>query len=306
LSLLRRKKAVKKPKKANEILKFNGEDFQKSMGEQHNVQYATYHTNDFEPNRLDEFGIPKEASTFRKALETNSVAATRSICFASLPKQIYKGRKNRLVYYLTSEADEVPNPTLKKYLNYCVKYKLLPRYVLESDVKNHRYVIKLHEKLNNGMLYVYLSTIRFIQESPAFVKNIITLVDKYKMNFYFAWLVASKLNIRNSWHNFIPYNGRYGDGDGAEILSDANYKYNPKYAIALKEFVLNKGKSRPISCFDNASFKVCDTIQDMAGGTSNKHYYKTAVELLDERLNVLMDVETSADSFSEKIKSLKL
>ncbi len=113
---------------------------------------------------------------------------------------------NRVYYKIIEDSGSRPELSqLEKYkwIKICKENKLLPSYMPLSTAKTGEVVLNL-EKLTPSLLYLYLSTARNIGENPGFIKGMVYLVTKLKMNFYIAFVFLSKVFISGSGHHIIP------------------------------------------------------------------------------------------------------
>ena len=195
------------------------DDFKSSSSEVHNVCYYLY------PSKIDEvdtFGIPKKIT---KRIDKYIIKHGSLICFASLVKELVqnRGKVDRLVYLLKNSSILLTQNEIHEWLDMCIKAKALPDYMRkESDTKRNRYILKLDPDMKLSILFIQLTCIRWLQEAPRFVNNMISLVNKYHVSFYLAWLVASRMSIGNSWHNIISDCAQYGQNI-PDILKNSAY-----------------------------------------------------------------------------------
>ena len=195
------------------------DDFKCHSAENHDVCYYLYPS---KLENLDEFGIPKNIT---KRNDKYIVKHGSTICFAYLAKELARNRGNvdRFVYLLNNRSILLTQNEIHKWLDICIKAKALPDYMKEeSDTERNRYILKLDPSMKPSMLFIQVTCIRWIQETPIFVKNMIALINKYHMSFYLAWLVASRMSIGNSWHNIVSNCAQYGQSIGS-ILKDSTY-----------------------------------------------------------------------------------
>jgi len=188
-------------------MNLKAEDFASSCNESHNVCYYLY-PDDIKD--VDKFGIPNNIT---KRDDHYIIKHGSTICFAGLLGELKrnKGKINRLVYILAPKSSELTKDETVKWLNMCIKAKALPNYIKkESDVAGNRYVLKIDPSLRLSVMFIYLTCIRWLQEAPIFVRNMLKLVGKYNMNFYISWLVASRMSMGNTWHNIVIYGSEYG------------------------------------------------------------------------------------------------
>lgn len=205
-----------------------------SMASAYRVQYFTYY--DHRTRRRSSIYIPENA-----LIEFNAKYNSNTACFAGFSNEIgsyYKATNNpynkidntkkpmpnRVYYLLNPNSNGRPKPTLtEKYawLRLCKEHKLLPEYVAPTTVRKG-YVVFDISNIPPSLLYVYLNMMRVIVEYPAFVKSMVYLVNKLKMNFFAAFIYASRLFITNNGHHIINANrGYYGYNQKANKFLDA-------------------------------------------------------------------------------------
>lgn len=229
--------------------KLNANDFYSGKGETHSVNYHLYSS---KIKSLDKFDIPRGLNKVKtvngeRCYEKSIISCRKNeICFGSLLVEIGKAKTDRFVYILKKSREPQLSTNEKvKWLDICLKVGALPEYIKSSDIKTDRYVIKLDDSLPPSLLYIYLTCIRWIQECPEFVKNMIILTDKYKINFHLAWLISSLFSVRNSYHNIVPYGYTYGKGLDLIIV---NSKINVSIARGLRNFLENPTKYDERKC----------------------------------------------------------
>jgi hypothetical protein len=194
-------------------------DFECHAAESHDVCYYLYPS---KLENLDKFGIPKNIT---KRDDKYIIKHGSSICFASLSRELVqnKGNVDRFVYLLKNRSILLTQNEIHKWLDICIKAKALPDYMKEeSDTERNRYILKLDPAMKPSMLFIQVTCIRWIQETPIFVKNMIALVNKYHVSFYLAWLVASRMSMGNSWHNIVSNCAQYGQNIG-KVLENSTY-----------------------------------------------------------------------------------
>jgi hypothetical protein len=200
-------------------MNLEGKDFKSSSNESHSVRYYLYPS---ELGDVDKFGIPKDIT---KREDKYIIEHGSNICFASLSNELVRnrGKVDRFVYLLRNRSILLTQHEVHEWLNICIKAKALPNYMRkESDTERNRYILKLDPDMKPSMLFIQITCIRWIQEAPIFVKNMVMLVNKYHVSFYLAWLVASRMSIGNSWHNIVGGGAQYGQNISS-ILKDSTY-----------------------------------------------------------------------------------
>ena len=108
---------------------------------------------------------------------------------------------------------ETLRPFLLRWYALCRQHGMLPKD-FRIPKKTNRFYIKNTSKLPPSLFYVYITHLREVWEENHFVYNFVTLVDKYKLNPWTAYVVASQISIYNSNHHVLSVSSRYGGGVG--------------------------------------------------------------------------------------------
>jgi hypothetical protein len=74
--------------------------------------------------------------------------------------------------------------------------------------KGDRFYIKNTSNLPPSLFYAYITHLRQVWEENHFVYNFVTLVDKYKLNPWTSYVVASSISIYNSNHHVLSLSSR--------------------------------------------------------------------------------------------------
>ena len=194
----------------------------------YNVRYALYY--DGRRRRKNSIYIPENLKS-----EFGVDFVSNRACFAGFRGELgsyynpdpYTKRSNKNVpipnriYYIPDmKSTGSPKPTLTEmytWIRLCKQHKLLPEYVAPSVVSKGRVVFDITET-SPSLLYLYLSMIRSVSEYPAFVKATVYLTSKKKVNFFAAFVYASKLYITNSGHHVLNTSRAY-NSNKSSLLS---------------------------------------------------------------------------------------
>jgi hypothetical protein len=175
-----------------------------------------------------------------------------------------------------------------EWISLAKKYKLLPPYINENAFEDvfddpnaipyGEFIIDL-EGLSPTLLYVYLSTLRNIREDPGLPKVILYLVGKLGMNFFAAYVLASKIAIDYLGHHIIDISRPYGSN--IDLNSQENSICIPlNRSIGIQRLVNNDAieyDSRKVMS-TTGRFNCSSTI----GSISSIDYTATFQELFDE------------------------
>lgn len=275
-------------------------DFKSNAYETHKVRYFLYPNN---VNNVDKFGIPNNIS--KRSGEDGIVKHGSTICFAHLLSECRKNKKSdMLVYSLYNGSIALTGAEAEEWLDICVKAKALPDYIKEiSDIEGNRYILKIDTELNISILYIYLTCIRWIQEAPTFVKNMLKLVNKYNINFYIAWLIASKMSIGNTWHNIVSYGSDYGQTISSLFKEST---YDVAVACGIKNLLLNPSKFGSKHCLGSAKnydFEASEGVNKAKPKLKGKTTLNIK-QVTDDELNKAMDDKTTKSLEALLIKIL--
>lgn len=143
--------------------------------------------------RIDHNDIPnKNRSAFR----------TRAACFSGLVGEIYrrtlghsKLKYNRLFCksaYVSKKTFLTPEQ-VEEWVELSRKHKMLPEYIKADYINQKKNVVFDISELLMSILYIYICVYRNIYEHPSFVKTVLNLIREFDMNYYIAYVMASKL-----------------------------------------------------------------------------------------------------------------
>ena len=96
---------------------------------------------------------------------------------------------------------------LTRWYALCRQYGMLPKGFIIPK-KLNRFYIKNTSDLPPSLFYVYITHLRQVWEEPHFIYNFVTLVDKYKLNPWSSYVVASSISIYNCNHHVLAVSAR--------------------------------------------------------------------------------------------------
>ena len=259
-------------------------------------------SNEYDVNYILYVDKVKGTKIYRNPILTHNGAKNNNrSCFGSLGYQLddkANPKYNRLIYILKSKKKPsvehiIPSLDIRKaYVDLCVKYKTLPDCIKLENIKLNKYVIKLDDKnLTPSLLYIYLCSLRMIQECPIFVKDMVNLVHKHNISFYLAWGIASKLGTSNTAHN-VAYFGSTGGitpKDISRIFVNIKkcrglmkYLQNPcKYDT---KKICNKTSIRSDSIIANASNNLFD--KEVPLDRCKNHNLNLSIDTVNDRVAI--------------------
>lgn len=135
----------------------------------------------------------------------------RKACFAYLD-EVMRTKKsvNRVLFVCKFEhhkKEHLSKEEIVRWVELCKEAGFVPTDLNENFTEDGEMCLAL-DKHNRPMLYLYLSSMRHIQENPSFVRLVLYLIDEKGMGLYTAMTLASYYAICNTGHHFI-YANRY-------------------------------------------------------------------------------------------------
>lgn len=173
----------------------------------YSVLYYLYH----DPSKSKRLRRPTNPAKEFKATEL------KGVCFSDLLREMgqQKGNKlrpNRVCYHMKEvSAVSVKLSTGEKesWVRMCKKHGMLPKYLPLVAINNGIFTIDVTD-IPASLLYCYLSCFRHIREEPGFVRSMVYLVNKKKMDYYAAYILASSITISSG--NKIHHPGEWCRG----------------------------------------------------------------------------------------------
>jgi hypothetical protein len=132
-------------------------------------------------------------------------------CFSKLGYFLDEERNkdyNRIIY-IFNKHKALSNEECLRWLLLAKQNKFLPRYTNINNVLQNSNVVFDYSKITFNLLYVYLTIIRMLVEEPKYIKNVLVLVDNYKINYFAAIIAAKYYGFNNFGHSFCNPNGTY-------------------------------------------------------------------------------------------------
>lgn len=279
------------------------------------VKFASYH----DENKGKTLYVPKSVKReFGSEIRSD-------VCFARMKNEfISHTRKSSSPYenpkldrvglpipnrvYYKAVKDDIATPELTesekhKWIVMCKENKMLPDYVPLSTAKTEEVVFDL-DNLTPSILYLYLSSVRNLTETPGFVRGMVRLVSKLQMNFFVAYVFLSNIFITNSGHHIINRSKSYGY-NSKELNPEKMKKLSVDLMIGIRRMVNDPTKydERPLfnrlgRC-DWVAFSCNNNIERISKVT----YEANAQELFNEHLVKAVMSETDLEAM-EHISNL--
>lgn len=195
------------------------------------------------------YTLYKEKADIPVAPEKHDGYNLEGVCFSDL---LYEVSNYNRIYY--KPGTNLSKNQTKQWIDFCVKYKLLPSYV-SSDQSG--YVLKIDNEVPPSLLYVWLCLIRHVWENPDFCVSVIHLVEN-EMDVYAALVTATLFNVNGAGHNFLSLSS----SDQYDYLTLAKVRIPIAHIISLRRFMENPKK------YDN---RIC--------GKADGKYWRTSTKI---------------------------
>jgi hypothetical protein len=162
--------------------------------------------------------------------ELDHIYSDKSACFFSFMRlrqefnAKYKKYPNRILFVLDFKKHSIKDTHLseteiEEWMVICKEHKLIPKYIYK-DFKETGFFDVDMTKISKEKLYVYLSSVRYIQDEPFFVRAILHMVNDLKLGFFTSFAVATKFCANNSGHHLLNYSKDYALGHRADSIND--------------------------------------------------------------------------------------
>lgn len=279
------------------------------------VKFASYH----DENKGKRLYVPKSVKKeFGSEIRSD-------VCFARMKNEFVSHTKassspyenpkldrvrlpipNRVYYKAVKDQRATPELTESekhKWIVMCKENKMLPDYVPLSTAKTEEVVLDL-DNLTPSILYLYLSSVRNLTETPGFVRGMIRLVSKLEMNFFVAHVFLSNIFITNSGHHIINRSKSYGY-NSKDSKPEKMTKLSVNLMIGIRRMVNDPLKYDERSLFnrkgmcDWTAFNCSNNIEKIC----NLIYEANAQELFNEHLVKAVMSDTDKESI-EHISNL--
>lgn len=283
-----------------------------------------------------EYGVFKDdgdpAIVPKNIKEAFKTSKYNDVCFSGLLKQIITQRANRMYYKLHTVLPAGSYPPLLtfkergQWISLAKEHKLLPSYINENTIEDEKdpsklakgtFIIDL-EEITQSLLYIYLSTIRNIREDPGLPKAVLYLVNDLGMNFYLAYILASKVVMSTSGHHIISLNRSYGMFKQEYDTKRCVYTYdsftsdqlNEKVTVPINvavgiQRVVNGSKKydKRIAITCGGQFECSSIIESV----SNIRYEATVQELFDKNIitATMSETDKKAKIYIDKVTNNK-
>jgi len=225
----------------------------------HAVKYCVYY------DKRKRVYIPEDPTIeFRAKMHSG-------VCFSGLVPLIKRQKvaPNRLYAVIKDDKKNAIQLSLNEkeaWVNMAIRNKMLPPYFSLEAARTGIFVLDISD-IPPSLVYCYFATFRFIREDPGFVRAMVYMVDELEINFYAAFVLATRVCLTQRGHSITsgvrPYMDKAKDVERVSIrLSEI---------VGLRRFVRNPKKydQRPLktaSCGYGSDYYCNSTIARAAEG----------------------------------------
>jgi len=231
------------------------------------------------------------------AEKTKADDLKRDWCFCSLLSMLKKNDEDDRIYYKMEEDEhckiKLTNQEKHRWIELCVANKTMPDYITIEDADKKIMVLEITEDLTPSLIFIYLCCFRYYREDPGFIRAVVYLVDKCEMDYYAAFVLATRVCMGYDLHHFLTRIRRYGDKPKIEDVV-----VNLNDIIGLSRFLRDPKKYDSRSARSHKSggsfnqFQCASTIE----GISTLNHKCRVQDLFDPDVLKAIYAETDADS----------
>jgi len=152
--------------------------------------------------------------TYVSAEEVKEEDLMHGACFYDLLSMLKREEDHDRVYYKMEEDSQQIKLTEEerhRWISLCVEHGTMPKYIVEKDVDREVMIIEIDKDIPPSLLFVYLCCFRYFREDTGFIRAAVYLVDKCEMNYYAAFVLASRVCMNDNLHHCLDVVRRYGE-----------------------------------------------------------------------------------------------
>lgn len=208
---------------------------QECMGDpKYSINYGVYSQPDGETS---EVGSISEAKKKYHASEKKSAA-----CFSGLGELMagyvnaYGIIPNRVVYECNMKMNEphISAETARKWLELCKDNRLVPEATdIDAFLDTGNFVLDL-AGLNLTSAYLYLCSVRYLQEEPKMVEAVLAAVGEFEADFFVSLAVSHRTLVTRDVHSILDYYRTYGP---CNANAPESVQFDITKAIRLKRMI---------------------------------------------------------------------
>jgi len=146
--------------------------------------------------------------TFKSGTTIEDGKLTKGYCFSNLLSMLKNNKDHNKVYYKmeedVSQSVKLTETEKHEWIELCTKYKTMPGYITKNDIDKKTMIIEVDdENVTPSLLFIYLCCFRYFREDPGFIKAVVYLVNNLKMNYYAAFVLASRICMSYNLHHIL-------------------------------------------------------------------------------------------------------
>lgn len=136
-------------------------------------------------------------------------------CFSDLLGMLKTNDTDDRIYYKmeedTNDRVKLIDEEKHRWIGLCVNHGTMPDYITVEDIDKKIMVLKITEDLTPSLIFIYLCCFRYYREDPGFIRAVVYLVDKCGMNYYAAFVFATKICMSYDLHHILTGIRKYGE-----------------------------------------------------------------------------------------------
>lgn len=158
---------------------------------------------------------------------------TSHVCFADVKRKVFSGDYNRIIFYLNISCCDAD--IRRFWITEGAKAGTIPPYITYENSNNGMdFIIKLDEEnVPLSLLYVWLTTLRALQETKDMVVATKLLMKEYSMSYFPALVLAGRMHGIDEPHTYLSVRKDYG----WNIEDVNNLQINAGYVVGLKRYI---------------------------------------------------------------------
>ena len=184
-----------------------------------------------------------------------------------------------------------------RWITLCQEHKLLPQNIDAEQIWRTSNIVLKYADLKPNQLYVYLSSIRYIQEAPHFIRSVLYLNDTLGVDFYISLVVASKYICPaiNTGHHILPVSalrnssipkGQYPE---TNLMAEIDLRFANAFRTFVEKYMTTNGKTieEAVMCNARISFTVHTQLFSIIHEKSERLAVLTNTKLKNIRLDYI-------------------
>lgn len=189
--------------------------------------------------------------TLKKDEEMATKRLINGACFSSLLGMFRSDKDHTHVCYKMEEDSnqEVKLTKEEKYcwIDLCIKYGTMPDYITKENIDKKLMTINSKD-VSPSLLFVYLCCFRYFREDPGFIRAVLYLVNGCEMNYYAAFVLASRVCLNYDLHHILTIVRKYSENVDLDTTTIPLH-----IIIGLRRFIADPGRYDKRTIYDAKS-----------------------------------------------------